>query len=369
MNKRWITIFWGIVLILAGIWTLGNSLGYLEQPPALVWMAVFAGLSIFFFLSYFVSGVKNWGWLFPATITAALAITIFLGDTGRADESIASLILGSVAVPFLVAFSLDRAKNWWALIPAWILLVVIGIVEIASGGTGELVATLVMYAIALPFLAVYLTNRSRKWALIPFYILAVVGLIPLLASRAAGEWVAALVLFATAIPFLAAYLRDRTRKWALIPAIALMAIGLIPPMTRQVSDEWIGAFVNLLIALPFLVVYFLSPAAWWALIPAGIMGTIAIVVGLIALLGDPTETTGRIIGGALFLGWGLTFGILWLRRNHITTDWAKYPALGLGAFSLAILIFGERMNDYWPILIIIAGVFILYINWRERRSH
>lgn len=368
MNKRWISVFWGAVLILAGAWTLANNLGYVEKPPALVWMAVFAVLSAFFFISYFVTGVANWGWLFPALITAALAITIYLAESNQADEKIASLILGSVAIPFLVAFFLDRAKNWWALIPAWIMLVVIGIVEIASNAAGDWIATLILFAIALPFLVVYLIDRSRRWALIPFYVLAVVGIIPLLATKAAGEWVATLVLFAIGLPFLFVFLRDRTKKWALIPAFALMAVGLIPLLTMQLSDEWIGAFVNLMIALPFLIVYFIFPSAWWALIPAGIMGTIAVVVGLIALLGEPTSATGGFVGGALFLGWGATFGLLWLRRARIPTDWAKYPALGLGIFGLAIMIFGERMNDLWPVFLIIAGLIMLYFAWRERRA-
>lgn len=367
MKKQWVNIFWGLVLVLAGAWTLANNMGYIEQPTPMVWIAIFGVLSAFFFASYFISGVRNWGWLFPATIMAALAITIFMGDAGMADESVASLILGSVVIPFIAAFFVDRVKNWWALIPSWVLIVVIIIVEIASKQAGELVATLILYSIALPFLVVYLTNNSRKWALVPFFVLAVVGTIPFLATWAAGEWIAAFVLFATAAPFLFVYLKDRTKKWALIPAFTLITIGLIPPMTRQVSSEWIGSFVNMIIALPFLVVYLLVPNAWWALIPAGIMGTIAVVVGLIALLGSPTEQTGGLIGGAMFLGWGLTFGLLWLRRKDLPTEWAKYPALGLGIFGLVIAIFGERMNDLWPLFVIAAGVLLLYLNWRERR--
>ncbi len=147
-------------------------------------------------------------------------------------------------------------------------------------------------------------------------------------------------MLAMALPFLVVYLLDRSRKWALIPFAAIAVVGMIPLLSTQFQDQNVGAIITLLIGAPFLVVYLWNTRNWWALIPAGFMITIAIGVFISgsALAGQAglgeNETLGRLVGGVLFLGWALTFFLLWLRRAAAPTAWAVYPAAVLALFAL-----------------------------------
>ncbi len=78
MKTNIIKLMWGIVLIALGGLFLADTLGYLDLEVLAHhdWTIVFAAGSAVFFLSYFLAGVRKWGWLFPALIFAALALVI-----------------------------------------------------------------------------------------------------------------------------------------------------------------------------------------------------------------------------------------------------------------------------------------------------
>lgn len=326
MKAKYISMIWGLALIIAGGIFLAENLGYVPHLANQVWVFVFAGLSLLFFASYFFAGLRQWGWLFPATITAGLAITIELGILGFTQSFVGAPVLAGITVPFLVAFLVDTRKNWWALIPTWVMGMVTVVTLVADVVRGEVIGTLVLFSIAAPFVLVYLL--------------------------------------------------DRTKKWALIPAFVLVAVGVIPLLSMFASGEWIGAFVMFAIAIPFFVVYFWSQQNWWALIPAGGMSTIGVVVLLSGverpnlLPGIFTSTLqSSLIGFVMFAGWALTFFILWLQRAKNPTDWAKYPAIALalvGVFSLAVGV--ASIKYVWPLLIIVLGVLVLYGTMRRRSA-
>jgi hypothetical protein len=110
------------------------------------------------------------------------------------DEGVTFFVLPAIALPFLVIFVRDRAQ-WWALIPAYVLLVVAVMIGLTESGLldDELVASYVLFTIAIPFFVVYARNRSQWWFLIPGGILAIVGLSFLIAEGAV-EYIGALVL-------------------------------------------------------------------------------------------------------------------------------------------------------------------------------
>lgn len=324
MKAKWINLIWGIILIAAGALFLAQNLGYLDQLELPVLMVVFTVVSLLFFVTYFINGLGNWGWLFPAFIFAALALVLWMQTQGIEDPWMGVPVLVAVALPFLVAFALSPRQNWWALIPAWVM--------------------------------------------------AVISAIVIFAEEAQGEWIGALVLFSIGFPFLVVYLADRENWWALIPAWTLLVIGLIVLLSTQAQGEWIAVLVLMGIALPFFVVYFRNRDNWWALIPAGVLASSAVSVFLAGLMGEqdsllakPGILTAGVLTAITFLGIAVTFFVLWLQRSSQPTDWAIYPAGVSAVVALVSLLFGASQVVF-PITIIAVGILILYLAFRSRKT-
>jgi hypothetical protein len=103
---------------------------------------------------------RQWGWLFPACVLAGSTVTILLSQI----KDIQGTWLGvpmflSLGIPFLVAYFLEREKNQWALIPAY-AMVALSVEEfMVNHIRGELLGTLVLLLIALPFLYLFLRRE------------------------------------------------------------------------------------------------------------------------------------------------------------------------------------------------------------------
>jgi hypothetical protein len=270
--------------------------------------------------------------------------------------------MAAIALPFWVGYALDR-KRTGLLIPAWILTAITLVIAMADVVRGEWIGALVLFAIGLPFLVVYLRDRSKRWALIPAWILIVLALVTFLAGSFQGEWVGALVLYAIGLPFLVVFLLDRSRRWALIPAAILGVIGTITLLATLFGDNDVfGGVVMFLFALPFFVVYFWSRRNWWALIPAGILASIGVVAILAPVVPWHFEGNDPILTGVLLLGFGLTFGGLWLRRASQPTAWALYPAAGLIAAALLAFVLVKHFEQFWPIALLLAGILMIVLS-------
>ena len=238
MDKKRAGIFWGILLIAGGAYTLARTAGYeITQDPT-VWAFIFGGISVFSLIFYFADGVKNWGWLFPAGIFGGLAITLGLGARGVDDPAMAAPLFIGIGLPFIVAFFQDRAHNWWALIPAG----------------------------AMAFLTLVL----------------------FVADRVAGEWIGSGMFFILAATFFVIYLSKRT-LWAAIVAYVMFIVGFMPLMAMTPRPELSGIIPFFAIGLPFLYVYLKTPERWWALFPAGILLTLGVVTAVVLIPGVPAE--------------------------------------------------------------------------------
>lgn len=259
MKTNFSSVLWGIVLMLVGGFVLAKEMGYLAGFSTTTWMLIFAGASLLFFITYFVNGFRAWTWLFPACIFAALSGTLFIVNSSIPGEWVATLVVGSVAIPFVVAFLLDRS-----------------------------------------------------------------------------------------------------RMWALIPAFILTFVAFIPPLSNLLGGDALGAFIVALLGLPFIAAHFITPKAWWGIIPGGILLSIALMIALSNLL--PGETAVAI----MFVGWMLTFGLLWLKRNLYASEWAKYPAIVMGILALIMFFISYNLVTFWAIALIVAGVVMLVIGLRQR---
>lgn len=317
MKYKAINLLLGILLLLAGGLVLAQNLGWIAGISSTTWLLVLSALSVMFFGLFALSGWKDWGWLFPSFILAGIAATIALSIAGVDGSLSAAPVLLGCGLPFLSAYLLDRKGNWWALIPFWVLLAVTVMLAFVDFVPGEVVAFFIFISIAIPFLVLFLLDRSRRWALIPAYVLAAISFIPLLANTAGGEFV--------------------------------------------------GAYVMFMISLPFFLIYFTSTDSWWALLPAGSTASVGLLILLVGLDWPGMQDT--IAVGAMFLGLAATFWGLYLRRSRIGTEWARFPAIALAIFGLLMAGLGGGMGSLWPVLLILGGVLMLLMGLRRRKTN
>jgi hypothetical protein len=295
---------------------LAQNFGYLDQFGWQFWALTLAGLGVLFLIVYLLSGVRNWGWLFPALICSAVAGTITLGANGFSSAAIGAPIMASVGVPFVVAFALNPREHWWTLIPAWVMAVLTLMLWVVDRVPGETIGALFMLAIGAPFLLVYALDRKRWWALIPGGVLAGMAVIIMLTTRMSGEGMGAVVLFVMAVPFLAVYAAAPQKNW-------------------------------------------------WASIPAGVLGSLAVMVFVIASR-SISDDLGARLSGILFLGVGLTFAMLWLQRTSVPTAWAIYPAGGFVLLAALAFALGAGLELVWPLVLIGVGLVLLLASLRPK---
>lgn len=363
-KHRQTNLFWGIMLILIGGFFLVTNTGRVPDLAESTWAIIFTGLSLLFFVGYFIGDTKNWGLLFPAVGTGAVAAILWLNQAEVTGSLLGGIFMIIVGVPFWVGYLVDRKKNWGALIPAWAVTAIGVIVLFADQARGEWIGALVMFSMALPFFVVYWVNRSHWWALIPGWVMSAIGVIILLSTAVAGEWIGAFVMFSIALPFFVVYLTNRKHWWALIPGYTTGVIGVIILFATLLPGEAIGALVTFGFALPFLYVYWRNQEHWWALIPAGVFVSISLTVLLSSLdLRESVEV--RLLGSVMFAGIGAVFALLWLQRHRHGTDWAKYPALVMGAATLLVLTVGAEVELVWSVLLIGLGLWLLLTRSRQ----
>jgi hypothetical protein len=327
MKAKILIIFWGSVLIsLVGL-SFACIVGYVtfDGFTGLLSLLIFVGLSTAFFTSYFMSGVRNWVWLFPALFTTSLAL-----NAAGVFENFGTPI---IAFPFL-------------------------------------------FSLAIPFYTGYILNRKQWGWLIPAWFLTIIAIIPPLNDLINPDVLTALVLYAISLPFLVGYLVDVRCKWALFISAVLGFIGIFSLIETIIHGDILGPIVMLIIALPFFITFFASKRRRWALIPSGVF----ISIGMVALLDRLLPVNDYIIVGdhqigvytsLLFLGFAATFGILWRIHASQPTRWAVYPAIGFLAASIMSIVMGENFEAFLPAiaLLIVGIVLISAVFFKERVTH
>lgn len=192
------------------------------------------------------------------------------------------------------------------------------------------------------------------------WLLIGAGLFSLLANLdvlgSSEEWIMALVFALGGAGFLALFAVRQDAWWAAIPGFALLGLAVVigVEMTGIVSDTWSGAAFLGSLSLGFLTVRLRNRSAWWAVIPGGILMSLALIAGLSTTIADER------IGGILFAGIALTFGLVYLLGSPHRMTWALIPA-GICLVLAAGLLAGmtSAVNFGWPVVLILIGFGLL----------
>ena len=178
-------------------------------------------------------------------------------------------------------------------------------------------------------------------------------------------WAAAFTLGGLA--FLALFARRPASWWAVIPGCALLGVALLVGLGELLPGAmgaWAGALFLGVLSLSFWVVYLTGHERWWAIIPAGVLLTLAAVAGL-------TENLAGVeLGWVFFLGLALTFGLLAiLPTPQANMRWALIPAAAMLAMAVIVLAAAEPLfNLLWPVLLILAGLFVAFRGLRAQHQ-
>jgi hypothetical protein len=186
----------GVLLVTLGIFFLLQNFGFLGAASDLLW-AVPVGLGSLAFFWVFFNDRRQWWALIPGFVLLGVAGTLLLGSLDGAMASwAASVLLGAIGLAFAVIF-LIRREHWWAIIPAGTLLTLALVTALSPVLPGGLGGGLFFFGLAATFGLVSLAPTpagSTQWARIPAGILAVVGVLVTVSGATGGNLVAPLAL-------------------------------------------------------------------------------------------------------------------------------------------------------------------------------
>jgi hypothetical protein len=142
-------------------------------------------------------------------------------------------LIGIVSLAFLFVFLSAPRTNWWAVIPGFVLLGVAGIVALdqLAPRVGEIWSgSIFLGGIALAFWVIYLFNPEQWWAVIPGGVLLTLAVVSGLSPMLEGIETGGVFFFGLGLTFaLLALLPTPEGRltWSIIPAIVLLIVGAL----------------------------------------------------------------------------------------------------------------------------------------------
>ncbi len=385
-HKRWWLLIPAYALVIAAIETVINtviepSVLYGEKSSTLL-LAYSSGAGILLMLAlpclvvYLVSK-KSWWSLIPAGVLTSIALVTALqslspGTEGSRFGVYTGILLLGFSLPFVIIW-LRRSTQptQWAIYPGGVLFALALLAFIngnawnASSDQTKVIGFTVVGAIC--FIA-YFIHGIRKWGwLFPALGCAAVAITIQMSTNGMDDssLIGVPVLLSLALPFYVGFAMNRKYWGLVIPAGILTMVAAI----ALISDSGlidIGVFF--IFALPFYVIYAVSKKSWWAFIPAGVFTSFWLVTLLEKLVPHrayaslPGTLSFGVYMWVLFLGFAASFGVLWLRRKTLPTEWTGYPALGFLALAILSFVLGEHFQEYWLTAVILVSASVMLLT-------
>jgi hypothetical protein len=180
------------------------------------------------------------------------------------------------------------------------------------------------------------------------------------------------LLIAAGVIFLAVFAINRQHWWALIPGFTLLGVGIIPFLPEEYT-YLAGSIMLGTVGLSFFMIYIFHHEHWWAIIPGGVLMTLAFSAYLTFQLGNTLagiKVDEIVLGSAFFLGLSLTFLLVAILPNPSgRMKWALIPsaALLLVALTAASFRLQQIMIYVWPVVLICAGIYLVYLYFRSNK--
>jgi hypothetical protein len=172
-------IIWGILLILAGILFLLNSLHVIEISDYF-WSILFLFAGIVF-LSVFVVDRKQWWAIIPGLVlfgVGLVALFTLLIPTFPSSFG-GGIILGSLSLAFILIYLFNR-EAWWTIIPGGVLATLAIAVSAEPWLSDFQFVSLFFLGLGGTFAIIGLLptpEGKMRWAFIPAIVLAVMGVV------------------------------------------------------------------------------------------------------------------------------------------------------------------------------------------------
>jgi hypothetical protein len=173
MNRR---LFLGLFFLTVGLAALFSNLGYLSLEKYL-WPGLLAGGGLIF-IFFFLASKSNWWAAIPGCILMAIGLTSALPWIAPGLESRIGgpMVLAGISLGFWLVY-LRTPGNWWAIIPAGVMLTVASMTLISSE-SGLETAGIFFIGLGLTFALVALlpgASLRMGWPWIPAGILLLMG--------------------------------------------------------------------------------------------------------------------------------------------------------------------------------------------------
>jgi hypothetical protein len=156
-------LFWGLILIAAGVVSLALTLGIVPSPSEAVIGVIFGVAGVAILASYLLIHTHWWTLIAGPTLLGLAGAILLPGQWGGA------IFLGATGLAFVLVF-LTGPKRWWAVIPAGTMITLALIAASSNVISGPLSGALLFFGLAATFsvLAVLpVHGRRMSWPIFP----------------------------------------------------------------------------------------------------------------------------------------------------------------------------------------------------------
>jgi hypothetical protein len=239
-HKWWMLLPTGFLTGLGGFFAL-DAMPLLRQQIDEVgfMLAIFA---LTFWVIFFTEKQHKWA-VFPAGFFSFVAVI----TTVNQPEIFIGLLFGAGA---LLGFRhyLKHRQRWWILFPSSLLLGISGVLILDTFHLRRFdEGSLMLFALALGFWLIYVTQRKHWWAGIPAGLFTTIAFLVALNSLTYGlNFEGPFIMLGFGLTFFMLWSRRRYdgTGWAIWPAAMLAGIGLLIPVASYVELLWPLLFIG-----------------------------------------------------------------------------------------------------------------------------